>query len=185
MRPCEIKGADGSVCTNSPGGVISSLVAKLSDIASITFTADKITAIAMATGKSFEEWVYADNNVATYVETPPTRDNALSTQTLTGQFYSVNSSLVEVADGANQCCEGIVAVHQMGDGTLRVQGIERYLATGAKVWRPSVNKMRAFFGTDHQTVQGKPVTTVTGDSAAWYLAPYVADTLTYAAIKAL
>lgn len=185
MRACEVIAINGAVCDNSPGGIIRAAIAKLADIGSITYTADKITAVAMLIGKHFAEWAFADNETANYVEAEPTRENAIIEQTVVGQFYSVTADGIKAGDGVNQCCEPMIAFLELGDGSVRAVGIERYLDSGSPVWRPSRRKLRVFVGTNTQTINNRPFTSVTMNSGALYLSSFTGPSLDLNAILAL
>lgn len=185
MRTCAWGELTGAECTKSIGGVIRTAGIKRSDVTDVTFDANgQVTALTLTAAGAFKSVTWADNNVATFVESPNTRESDLKVGTFTANLYGINNAYIKWADDVSACCEGVILIHEMGDGSLRVQGIE-YMGSTGTTWRYSVGKTLVFTGTDHGTIETKPMTTVTAESRTMYHAPYVAPALTYAAILAL
>lgn len=177
MRPCIVRGYNGTACKAGPGGIVRSAVIQLVNVLTIVFTGDKITAVTIEDGTAFEEWRYSDDNTAQYVETPPTRESSINSQVFTGQFYSVTLDGIMVADGVNSCCDGLMLIHEYGDGSLRYQGIDRHLATGLVQWKRANQAARAWIGTNSGVANTKGFMPITVDSAAYYLSPVGDETL--------
>ena len=99
-------------------------------------------------------------------------------------LYGITQATKAWAEQAEACCEGLVLVHEMNDGTVRIQGIE-YYGTTAPIWGYTPGKALIFTGTNNGTLQTKAITTVKAESLSIYPAPFVASSLTFDAILAL
>ena len=184
MIVCGFTEYDGSLCNRGAGGVKRTAGIPKSSVTAVTFTTGQVTAITIAASSHFEQVVWADNNTATFTESEPTRESDLKTQELVANLYGVTQATKSWAEQAEACCEGLVLVHEMNDGKLRIQGIE-YRGATAPSWGFTPGKALIFTGTNHGTLQGKAITTIKGESMSIYPAPFVAASLTFDAILAL
>jgi hypothetical protein len=181
-RICEILPYDGSLCNSDLGGINALAVIELKNVLTLTIASGVVTAMTIVGGTDFEEWIVNDDNTASLVETPPSRDNSLVVQTLTANFSGVGAGSIALGDGVNMCCGGLVYFARYNNGLIRLFGIE-YISTTDPMWRASVRRARAFVGTDSSTLEGKGITNLTIDSGAQYLG--VTTSLTWTAILAL
>ena len=122
-----------TTCTRGAGGVKRTAGISRSKIASITFTTGEVTAISFVASSHFAQVLWADNNTATFTESEPTRDSDIKTQEMIANLYGVTQATKAWAEQVEACCEGLVLVHEMNDGTIRIQGIE-YYGTTAPIW---------------------------------------------------
>ncbi len=179
MRECGFGEIDGSACKKGIGGVLRTAGAKSSVITDVTFDADgQVTAFSVSGADGFKSVRWADNSTATFTESEQTRDNDTHMGEFIGNLYGVQNEFTQWADDVSSCCEGVVLVHEMANGSLRVQGIE-YLGTTAPTWRFSVKKTLVFTGTNHGTTDTKAVTTIKAESVTEYHAPFVANSLSF------
>ena len=173
-----------TTCTRGAGGVKRTAGISRSKIASITFTTGDVTAISLVVSSHFAQVLWADNNTATFTESEPTRDSDIKTQEMIANLYGVTQATKTWAEQVEACCEGLVLVHEMNDGTLRIQGIE-YYGTTAPTWGYTPGKALVFTGTNNGTLQTKPITTIRAESLSIYPATFVASSLTFDAILLL
>lgn len=173
-----------TTCNRGAGGVKRTAGIPRSKVSSITFTSGEVSAIALVASFHFAQVLWADNNTATFTESEPTRDSDIKTQEMIANLYGVTQATKAWAEQAEACCEGLVLVHEMNDGTVRIQGIE-YYGTSAPTWGYTPGKALVFTGTNNGTLQTKPITTIRAESLSIYPAPFVASSLTFDAILAL
>lgn len=118
-------------CTPNYGGITKSFGCKLSEITSVTMTANVITGFTMSGVGLWEEYIYDADGTANFNQTGAINNNRFSNEQVAFmKFKGITAAYVAAANNAKDCCD-VVFIHVLANGTRLVQGFEALAATGA------------------------------------------------------
>jgi hypothetical protein len=156
---CLTSGYSVSCSTSCAGGLDKFYLATIDDIASVTVTAGEVTAITMDALTYF--WEFKPyQETGSFTETGErTNCNTVVSQTLSASFPCHNQALRDAIEEMQDCCCGLVVIHQENNGNRWIWGLTEDLHGLTKITFPA--QISGFETVTGQAINDQNQTTIT------------------------